>query len=67
MYNQYNASWKPRPSTPARKSPDYNREEIDDAESGLAAAYAKGDHTLQAIAGAFGVHYATASRAVNGE
>jgi REP element-mobilizing transposase RayT len=33
---------------------------------GMAAAYATGDHTMQAIAKAFGVHYATVSRAVKG-
>lgn len=31
---------------------------------GMAAAYASGDYTMQAIAQAFGVHYATVSRAV---
>lgn len=33
---------------------------------GMVAAYATGDHTMQAIAQAFGVHYATVSRAVKG-
>jgi putative transposase len=33
----------------------------------MAAAYATGDYTLQAIADAFGVHYATVSRAINGK
>jgi putative transposase len=31
------------------------------------AAYATGDYTLQQIGDAFGVHYATVSRAVNGK
>jgi len=35
-----------------------------DARVGMAAAYATGDYTMQAIAQAFGVHYATVSRAV---
>jgi len=37
-----------------------------DADPGfcMAAAYASGDYTMQAIATAFGVHYATVSRAV---
>lgn len=35
-----------------------------DARRGMAAAYATGDYTMQAIAQAFGVHYATVSRAV---
>jgi len=47
------------------KSLDYYRKSFDDAKSGMAAAYATGDYTLQAIADAFGVHYATVSRAVN--
>jgi DNA-directed RNA polymerase specialized sigma54-like protein len=33
----------------------------------MAAAYATGDYTMQAIADAFGVHYATVSRAVSGK
>mgnify|MGYP002664125683 CR=1 FL=1 len=37
-----------------------------DRKAAMAAAYASGDHTLQAVADAFGVHYATVSRAVNG-
>ena len=49
------------------KSLKYYREAFDDAKSGMAAAYATGDYTLQAIADAFGVHYATVSRAVNGK
>jgi putative transposase len=49
------------------KSLDYYRETFDDAKSGMAAAYATGDYTLQAIADAFGVHYSTVSRAVSGK
>lgn len=49
------------------KSLAYYRETFDDAKSGMAAAYATGDYTLQAIADAFGVHYATVSRAVSGK
>ena len=48
------------------KSLDYYREHFDDAKQGMAAAYATGDYTLQAVADAFGVHYSTVSRAVNG-
>lgn len=35
-----------------------------DPKLGMAAAYASGDYTMQAIAQAFGVHYTTVSRAV---
>lgn len=35
-----------------------------DPKAGMCAAYASGDYTLQVIADAFGVHYATVSRAV---
>lgn len=49
------------------KSLDFYRESFDDAKSGMAAAYATGDYTLQAIADAFGVHYSTVSRAVSGK
>ena len=42
----------------------FYRDEFNDAKLGMAAAYATGDYTLQAIAGAFGVHYSTVSRAV---
>jgi len=38
-----------------------------DRKAAMAAAYASGDYTLQAVADAFGVHYATVSRAVNGQ
>jgi REP element-mobilizing transposase RayT len=48
------------------KSLDYYCEAFDDAKIGMAAAYATGDYTLQAIADAFGVHYSTVSRAVSG-
>ena len=43
----------------------FYRDEFNDAKSGMAAAYATGDYTQQAIADAFGVHYATVSRAIN--
>ncbi len=49
------------------KSLDHYKNTFDDAKSGMAAAYATGDYTLQAIADAFGVHYATVSRAVSGK
>ncbi len=49
------------------KSLDYYRDTFDDAKSGMVAAYATGDYTLQAIADAFGVHYSTVSRAINGK
>ena len=42
-----------------------HRDTFEDAKSGMAATYAIGDYTLQAIADAFRVHYATVSRAVN--
>lgn len=48
------------------KSLAYYRDEFDDAKLGMAAAYATGDYTLQAIADAFGVHYSTVSRTING-
>ena len=38
-----------------------------DAKQGMVAAYATGDYTLQAVADAFGVHYSTVSRAINGK
>jgi REP element-mobilizing transposase RayT len=46
------------------KSLTYYREEFSDEKLGMAAAYATGDYTLQAIADAFGVHYSTVSRAI---
>lgn len=49
------------------KSLAYYREEFEDAKQGMAAAYATGDYTLQAVADAFGVHYSTVSRAINGK
>ena len=49
------------------KSLDYYRSAFDDARTGMVAAYATGDYTLQAIADAFGVHYSTVSRAVSGK
>ena len=49
------------------KSLDYYRDTFEDGKSGMVAAYATGDYTLQAIADAFGVHYATVSRAINGK
>ena len=49
------------------KSLEFYRESFDDRNTGMAAAYATGDYTLQAIADAFGVHYATVSRAVSGK
>ncbi len=49
------------------KSLDCYREAFDDAKTGMAAAYATGDYTMQAIADAFGVHSATVSRAVSGK
>ena len=47
------------------KSLAYYRDQFDDAKQGMAAAYATGDYTLQAVADAFEVHYSTVSRAVN--
>ena len=44
----------------------YYHDEFVDAKQGMAAAYATGDYTLQAVADAFGVHYSTVSRAING-
>lgn len=49
------------------KSLDYYRGAFDDPKTGMAAAYTTGDYTLQAIADAFGVHYSTVSRAINGK
>jgi putative transposase len=46
------------------KSLAYYRQEFNDAKIGMAAAYATGDYTLQAIADEFGVHYSTVSRAI---
>ncbi len=49
------------------KSLDFYKEAFEDRKTGMAAAYATGDYTQQAIADAFGVHYATVSRAINGK
>jgi putative transposase len=49
------------------KSLDYYRDQFDDRKSGIVATYATGDYTLQAIADAFGVHYATGSRTIIGK
>ena len=49
------------------KSLSYYRDEFDDAKQGMIAAYSTGDYTLQSIADAFGVHYSTVSRAINGK
>jgi putative transposase len=48
------------------KSLHYYRAAFDNAKIGMPAAYATGDYTMQAIADAFGVHYAAVSRAVSG-
>ena len=55
------------PNFPLAKSLSYYRDEFGDPKRGMAAAYATGDYTLQAIADAFGVHYSTISRAVSGK
>ena len=47
------------------KTLDYYRDSFDDKKQGMLAAYATGDFTLLQVADAFGVHYATVSRAVN--
>ena len=49
------------------KSLHYYRDTFEDKKQGMAAAYATGDFTLQQVADAFEVHYATVSRAVNGK
>lgn len=49
---------------PLAKPMDYYRKRHRDAKAAMAAAYASGDYTMQQIAKAFGVHYATVSRAV---
>ena len=49
------------------QSLNFYRETFDDAKSGMIAAYSTGDYTLQQVADAFGVHYATVSRAINGK
>jgi hypothetical protein len=45
----------------------YYRDTFDDKKEGMAAAYGTGDFTLQQVADAFAVHYATVSRTVNGK
>ena len=42
----------------------YYRESIADPNAAMSAAYATGDYTMRQIADAFGVHYATVSRAL---
>ena len=49
------------------KSLIYYRDEFEELKQGMVAAYSTGDYTLQAIADAFGVHYSTVSRAINGK
>ena len=49
------------------KSLNYYCDTFEDKKQGMAAAYATGDYTLQQVADAFAVHYATVSRAVNGK
>ena len=49
------------------KSLNYYRHTFEDKKQGMAAAYATGDFTLQQVADAFEVHYATVSRAVSGK
>ncbi len=46
------------------KSLDYYQKTFPDRNDGMRAAYATGDYTLQQVADAFGVHYATVSRAL---
>lgn len=47
------------------KSLDYYQKTFSDRNDGMRAAYATGDYTLQQVADAFGVHYATVSRALS--
>ena len=49
---------------PLAKPLSHYREKLPDARTGMAAAYATGDYTMQEIAECFEVHYATVSRAV---
>lgn len=49
---------RPAAKSPARYAAEHSRDEA------MALAYASGDHSMQAIARHFGVHYATVSRAV---
>ena len=46
---------------------DFYLEAFDDPKSGVPAACATRNSTVQAIADAFGVHYATVSRVVSGK
>lgn len=49
---------------PLAKPLSYYRDNIPDRRQAMAVAYASGHYTMQQIAEAFGVHYATVSRAV---
>ncbi len=49
---------------PIKQPMESYRKNFADRDEAMAAAYASGDYTLQQIAEAFGVHYATVSRAV---
>ncbi len=49
---------------PLAKPLSHYRDKMSDAKKGMVAAYTTGDYTMQAIADAFGVHYATVSRTV---
>ena len=50
--------------SPAKPLTDYQTAYADDPHTGMALAYLSGDHAMKAVADAFGVHYATVSRAV---
>ena len=49
---------------PLAKPLSHYRDKLPDAKTGMVAAYATGDYTMQEIAKCFDVHYATVSRAV---
>jgi REP element-mobilizing transposase RayT len=49
---------------PLAKPLSHYRDKLPDSKTGMAAAYATGDYTMQEIAECFDVHYATVSRAV---
>ena len=49
---------------PLAKPLSHYRDKLPDARTGMVAAYASGDYTMQEIAECFEVHYATVSRAV---
>ena len=51
---------------PGKPLLDYRTEYAAKPHHGMAMAYLSGDHSMKAIAEAFGVHYATVSRAVKG-